>query len=741
MINPYIHTEIPELSGAFLDKGNVALGPSPKAIELGAMAVAITAMDLALRLGVPSPSKSGMDDLPYDRLRGTLLYDAPILSAVVNKRLMYLRGWNEFESCVKGFNSLGLMADHVLRECKRIQAMPISQQNELKLEFLRTRSVHGTGVFTVGELDDVTESELLELDDRDIAIWHCFAKRTIVCSTSSNMGISSHQALRMMQKVALKFRHREFFLLNEDEGSLIIWCPDKRADFMNDEKTKYLESLELDLPRITSLRTYINRQQRDPGALRDALLAGGYFFPTNPQSKDEMQNLIFVALNDIAKERGVALTSLFDDENIRWTLASLNCEIHGDRVVVGAGIESGISGLMLSYIIMLEQYLQYGIGSAVSVWNQASIGAALAGMVLADKLLREQQDLPDDIRSGLNDYFPAISRFLDTHRLGRDVQTRIHGVFDVANLQSLAQLLGTVVEYHLTGRNTAYVGLGSSSYSNGNRCFDILKESIDNHGAFAGKSAFHPATHTLNPFAQALIFGEDLHRFLSHRDLSGLSEDSSAVSEVLSHVKKTEPAGAAALAGYLLARLDTGTLSLLEIAYGLRVMGFSQKLFLEFAGYQPDDQGIRKFLQSAFEEGPRMEHLAQSLLLLLDWSLLELEKSMAIEKEHSRLCYWHSPLDDLDFERRNGSTCINLTGDNTGQPGPALVTALAEAALRNRSAVESFVAESRTNLSASRSTTNPGLVSTLLQRGAKLANAIGARMEELDKQKDLGRIR
>ncbi|HJT25453.1 MAG TPA: hypothetical protein VJ873_12845, partial [bacterium] len=323
MNDHYIHSEVPELSGAFLDKGNVALGPGPKSVELNVLEVALSAMDLALRIGIAPPSSSRPTDLPYEKGTGTLIFEAPLLSAVTNKKLMYLRGWSEFDSCIKGFNSLGLMADHVLREFNRIKALPLSQQNQLKLEFLRSRKDDKGTVYSGKDLEGATEAEFIELNDRDLAIWHCFAKRTIVCSTSSNMGISSHQALRMMQNVKLRFRGKEFRLLNKDEGSLIIWCPDRRADFMNEEKTKYLESLENDLPKITVLRTYINRLQRDPGALKDALLAGGYFFPTNPQSKDEMQNLIFFALSELAKEKGVGLEELFKDGNIRWTLGSL----------------------------------------------------------------------------------------------------------------------------------------------------------------------------------------------------------------------------------------------------------------------------------------------------------------------------------------------------------------------------------------------------------------------------------
>jgi len=170
-------------------------------------------------------------------------------------------------------------------------------------------------------------------------------------------------------------------------------------------------------------------------------------------------------------------------------------------------------------------------------------------------------------------------------------------------------------------------------------------------------------------------------------------------------------------------------------------MGFSQKLFLEFAGYQPNDQGLRKFLQSAFEEGPRMEHLAQNLLLLLDWSPIELEKTMAIEKQQSRLRYWQDPLDDPEFERLNGPTCINLTGDNTGQPNRAFYAALAKACIKNRPAVEKFLVESSESLVPTPSSPAVSVVSVLLNRGAKLANAIGGRMEKIEKQMELDRLK
>src|SRR5262249_46833470 len=164
-------------------------------------------------------------------------------------------------------------------------------------------------------------------------------------------------------------------------------------------------------------------------------------------------------------------------------------------------------------------------------------------------------------------------------RLGRQVQTRIHGVFDLANLQSLAQLLGVVVERHLSGRGTAFVGLGSSSYANGNRCYEILKESQERGGPFHGEGTFHPAAHTLSPIAQALVFAEDFARAAATPEFAAMNEEA-RIDHLSRHARKPEPAGAAALAGYLLSRLDARTLSVAEMSFALRLAGFTPATFL-----------------------------------------------------------------------------------------------------------------------------------------------------------------
>jgi hypothetical protein len=153
---------------------------------------------------------------------------------------------------------------------------------------------------------------------------------------------------------------------------------------MNAEKTEHLRSLETEQPPLTVLHTYINRKQRDPGALKDALDSGGYFFPTNPQSSDELQNLLANSLGDVARERRCTTAQLLADEKVSYTLRSLGCSIEGSRIVVRGGVEGGLFGLMAGYLVMLDETIPRNDTAAISTWNQASIGAALAAAVLAD---------------------------------------------------------------------------------------------------------------------------------------------------------------------------------------------------------------------------------------------------------------------------------------------------------------------------------------------------------------------
>ena len=566
----YANRDTEFLHSSMRPENRIRVGPWSELDLTAATKVALTTIELARALSIATPNQNTIRTTPYSGDSDGVTFDAPLLSQVLGDQILFLRGWTQFQSCIKGFNALGLMAEQIEDFLFKYEKFSQVEKERIVREFLRSRQdANGTKIFTSEELDTFSLQDVgKDISSLDLAIWCCFANRTIVCSTSSNMGISLHEALRLMQCQTRVVGGRTITLLNHDEGGLIIWCPDERADFMNQEKATLLRRLEAELPKLTTLRTYINRQQRDPGALNDAIACGGYFFPTNPQSINEVQNLLFVSLASQSTDPEKAIRTAVADPQARFTLESLGCQIDENLglIEVGRGVEGGIHGLMVPYFLMLEEILESGHDPLLSTWNQASIGAALAAAVLADNVFRNPSCLKHDIRAKFEDFFPNITRFSRSLEGSSDLRakTELHGVFDIANIQSLAQLLGVVVTRHLAGRSTAYVGLGSSSYSNGNRCFEIIDESFRRNGVFRGRDTFHPATHSLNPVAQALVFGEDVLRILNYAKSCDIAPEEILIL-LRKRVRKPEPAGAAALAGYLLARLDTDTLSVFEI--------------------------------------------------------------------------------------------------------------------------------------------------------------------------------
>ena len=687
----YVHTQIPEISAGKLEEEEIVVESYRERSSSEMLDDALLTIRIAQAIGINIANGYSYSDLPYDESNDNLVFYSPVCSALLGEKINFFRSWKQFESCIKGFNALGLMAGQVRLVMGEIEASNLTALNELKIEFLSTRELNDEKVFSREQLAGVSDQELTKIPLLELATWVAFARKTIVCSTSSNMGISLHDALRYMQKTIIKVDGKEITLLNQNEGSLIIWCPGEEADFMSSEKTSFLRGLENEEPKLTKLRTYIDRTQRDPGALKDALEIGGYFFPTNPQSTDEIQNLLFLSLTELSKERNQKLESVLKDPNVIATLKSLKCKVSENKLLITEGVESGISGLMVPYLLLLEQLLPDRSVKAISTWNQASIGAALAAIIKLDMILKEPRKLKEKTRSELYTMFPAISEFLDHEKFGKNVSTRIHGVFDLANIQSLAQLLGVIVERHLSGKGTAYVGLGSSSYSNGNRCFDLLKESMLKNGPFTGKDNFHPATHTVNYFAQALIYGEDIRRASVSKGFDKLSNSHTKLDFIIAHIRKPEPAGAAAMAGYLLKRLDSDTLSIVQIAHTLKLMGFRKYNFLEFCGFSPDSAGLKKSIQLSYEEGPFMGALCKNILNMLDWPLRQLEEKAKVEQIYSGVKFGLSPIDELNFAIKQPIVNIYITGDNTLQPTRKFAEAILEAQLTNSVSIERYI--------------------------------------------------
>ena len=109
----YLHKEIPELSGDFLEEGTVKIDPEKKYNYSSAMQICLFTLRLAAKLNILLPSQFEGNKLPYSSDSDSLVFKAPLTTALVNKKIIYLRGWKHFDSCVKGFNALGLMAEQI----------------------------------------------------------------------------------------------------------------------------------------------------------------------------------------------------------------------------------------------------------------------------------------------------------------------------------------------------------------------------------------------------------------------------------------------------------------------------------------------------------------------------------------------------------------------------------------------------------------------------------------------------
>ena len=617
--------------------------------------VCLLAHDLARLIGIKN------DYSTTDSRFESLTIRLPELSALTTTEIKLLKGWKYFQSCVKGFNSLGLIAEQILPIYNHYKQNPEIAASDLQ-EFKNSRVNYNKILNEHQDIAGYADRLKPKISDSTnilcLAIWKTFAYRPIICSTSSNMGISLHECIRAFQSKPISIENNIYALLRPDEGKLVIWCPDREADFMNNEKSDMLQSLVDEYTKTTKLRTYINRQQRDPGALSDALSTGGYFFPTNPQSPEEVQNLLFVGLKELAFQRGCQINDLLEDPKVNDLLDSLESEIVDNTVIVTRGVEGGIGGLMIPYFIMVEEHLRNNQSKDIklpSTWNQASIGAALAATVIADNILRDQSKINSSNQELIHRNFAFISNHL---RSASKICSRsvIHGLFDLANIQSLAQLLGVTVLRHTSGRGTAFVGLGSSSYSNGNLCFEILNDSARNNLSFKGKDTFHPATHTMNFIAQAIIYGE------------GIALKKQGHKHADNEFDKPEPAGAAALAGFLLLLLDNQLLSIFEIAQLLQKLGFTEEIFLKFCNFSPNQEGKSSFIQLAFEEGPCMGNFSSNLLDLLSLDPVSLSSQTVTESTSSldnRKKFQHLSKLGLSSKFIN---YIYSTGNNTEQP-------------------------------------------------------------------------
>lgn len=592
----------------------------------------------------------------YEKNVFNLIYKNKIFSESLNEDIFFLRGWKEFSSCIKGYNAIGLIAEQIYYYKLKIIREEISEITIVK-KYIKSKNL-----FSNNDLNNIVANDLIKNQDILLSslVWLLFANKTIVCSTSTNMGIALHEFIILLRNKLINFQNQSFSIFGENDGSLIVWAPDRRADFMSNEKADYLFKIQNEENSPTKIKTYIDRRERDPGAINDAIELNGYFFPTNPQSKLELMELLKKGISlYLKKHNKTNLMEVFSDKKDFFD--SLGLEVSSNRpALIQRGVEGGIYGLMLPIFFLLNsnEFLNQSNSDLSRVWNQASIGAALAGACLAVYIAQNYKHILNEYNiNDLISHFPNLPR-AETKKI------RVSGTFDIANLQSLAQLLGVIVEKHLSGKGVPFVGLGSSSYSNGNLCYDILNSCTQNQLIFNGNKDFFPSTHLINFFSQAIIFASELHHCVEEILQKNKEADFDFIISILQFYKlKPENAGAAAVSGYLLHSLDNKLLNIFSFIRLLQQLGYSSELLTKFLSFS-DIKSIENLKEIAVSEGPYMKQLLEDVLQLIDlpsWLIEEIENQNLGENSSPNKI-------SSEFKNSKVTNVFYLTGDNTIQP-------------------------------------------------------------------------
>ncbi len=229
-----------------------------------------------------------------------LVSQAPLLSELFGKRVALLSGWSDFNNSVKAFQVLGLVVEQVRSILEEIEALQELEKKgniaagqaleKRRFSFLATRKdKSGLLIF---HPDELTSETLNAVEPLHLVLWEAFAHKPIVCTTSSNFGIAMHDVLVRMQSLPIILGDKIFHILNYDEGDLTIWCPRRGSDIMRDDKDDILQAKIDSTSLKCELRRYDTREERDINAICQLLENSGYFFPTTPQSKADMEAIL-----------------------------------------------------------------------------------------------------------------------------------------------------------------------------------------------------------------------------------------------------------------------------------------------------------------------------------------------------------------------------------------------------------------------------------------------------------------
>ena len=156
----YLHSEIPEITTDFLNEGTIIVRNKSLESYSQILDTALLGYRIALRIGISPPvyDKAAMS---YHPSNDNLVFNAPLNSVLTGRKMYFLRGWKQFDSCIKGFNSVGLMADHVGVVLQELKSLSPSEMLKEKKAFLSSRkSPSGQLIFTKAEIDVVSIEEV-----------------------------------------------------------------------------------------------------------------------------------------------------------------------------------------------------------------------------------------------------------------------------------------------------------------------------------------------------------------------------------------------------------------------------------------------------------------------------------------------------------------------------------------------------------------------------------------------------
>ena len=468
--------------------------------------------------------------------------ESPLLQSVFNHQVYIICGPKEYGGAIKGHAFLGYLEYHCFAAQKQLDVAAVDIQNHAKTEFL---VAHGI------KTEEINAGVLAQINNTHVAIWQSFKGRALIAPTSGSFGIAAYETVDKLRKAEIKLnvggKAKTINLLLEHEGGARAWAPNISTGIMSADKIEVLKNAanHVNLP----VREWFVRETRDHFALLDALYHGDLFCPTNPKSPEEVAAILRNILYNEYKtknglqpifEKGSEFARMYEDLNAKINrrdpsiIAALKSNDitvsylpDGDiELQVSEPISAGIFGLMIGRLRHLEvlskRQAQRGERVFDDTYEQPSVGATLAGAVVADSILitaaKKEITLSPHNKALLAELFPNLATAVEEDELPR---MNIYCAPHMTNVALAEELRLGVWDNSQPTDGKSPNGLGTITTGQGP--IDAIRNSP--HCTLQHRCM--PATNTYLPVAQALLF---MHEIDVYGDKARFPEPAGATS-------------------------------------------------------------------------------------------------------------------------------------------------------------------------------------------------------------------